>query len=76
MTCDRVRRELICRVQNSTSLPGESPIHGETYGGIEIMKALVRLFEWQSPAFESSAGQFVVSWRIPVSERGTAGQAD
>ena len=76
VTCDRVRRELTFRVQNVSRHPaGRSP-EGETYGGLSILRALARLFEWRDLSFEQAGDEFLVSWRVPVSERGAAGQAD
>ena len=75
ISCDRVRRELTFRVENATAAPPASPIQGEAYGGVEILKSLVRLFEWDALTFRSIPGAFVVEWRVPTSEKGD-GRAD
>jgi PAS domain-containing protein len=76
VTCDRIRRELAFQVQNVTRHPAGRPAQGETYGGLSIMRALARLFEWRDLAFERRGDEFVASWRVPVSERGVVGQPD
>ena len=72
---DRVRRELRCEVENE--LPAEPrEREGETYGGISILRRLARLFEWRDLRFEKRERTYVVSWRVPVSERGDPRRAD
>jgi PAS domain-containing protein len=76
VTADRVRQELLFRCENSA--PAEAaPVtpRGDTYGGLAILQALARLFEWRDLTFgrepePDGASQFVVQWRIPASERG------
>jgi hypothetical protein len=76
IACDHVRRELAFTVSNAcTPSPGES-VHGETYGGVAILRTLARLFDWRDLHFARHAEVFEVSWRVPVSQRPAAGQAD
>ena len=75
LVCDRVRKELTCRVENQTSASPASPMQSEAYGGVEILKSLVRLFGWEGLTFQSAAGAFVVEWKVPTSEKGD-GRAD
>jgi hypothetical protein len=53
--------------------PGE---RGETYGGRQILNRLARLFEWRDLAFEKRETTYLVSWRVPASERGDPRRAD
>jgi two-component sensor histidine kinase len=76
VTCDRVRQELTFVVENETDAAVVRVLDGETYGGMAILKAMARLFEWLDLTFEVSQGHFVVRWRVPVSDRGVAGNAD
>ncbi|HET9211299.1 MAG TPA: hypothetical protein VFR03_12910 [Thermoanaerobaculia bacterium] len=72
---DRVRRELRCEVENE--LPaGPREREGETYGGISILRQLARLFEWRDLRFERRERTYLVSWRVPVSERGDPRKPD
>jgi PAS domain-containing protein len=72
---DRVRRELACEVENE--LPAEPrEREGETYGGKSILRQLARLFEWRDLRFERRARTYLVSWRMPVSERGDPRKPD
>jgi PAS domain-containing protein len=75
--CDAVRREITFRVENATArdaAPGAP--RGEVYGGLSILRALARLFDWRDLTFETKAGKFVVEWRVPATVRGPAGKAD
>ena len=77
MTCDRDPPR--ARLSGTECEPPrrDRPVaHGETYGGVSILRALARLFEWRDLTFEQDGHVFIVSWRVPVSERGAAGQAD
>jgi len=49
---------------------------GETYGGLSILRALARLFDWRELSFTADGGRFIAEWRVPVSVRGPAGKAD
>jgi PAS domain-containing protein len=73
---DRVRREFAFRVQNA--IAGARPSsRGEAYGGLAILQAMARLFDWRDFAAEADAdGRFVVRWRVAASERGAAGDPD
>ena len=51
-------------------------LRGEPYGGRRILERLARLFGWEGLTFEDGSGEFRVSWRVPVSERGDPGSAD
>jgi hypothetical protein len=46
------------------------------YGGRRILVRLARLFEWRELAMERRGDDFVVSWRVAVSERGDPARAD
>ncbi len=75
---DRVRRELVFEVENdlrsgASDRPDE---RGETYGGRQILNRLARLFEWRDLAFEKRETTYLVSWRVPASERGDPRRAD
>ena len=72
---DRVRKEIVFRVENECPAPIAQP-RGEAYGGMAILNRLGRLFEWRDVTFASADGRFVAEWRAPASERGSAGQAD
>jgi hypothetical protein len=74
---DRVRRELRFEVENELrSEPHGREGEGETYGGKSILRQLARLFEWRDLAFETRETAYVVSWRVPASERGDPRRAD
>jgi len=70
---DRGRRELLCEVENEVRDDDQGSIRIEPYGGRRLLERLARLFGWEGLTFEAGDGRFVVSWRIPVSERGEAG---
>ncbi len=72
---DRVRRELHFEVENDL---GSEPRDrdGETYGGKSILRQLARLFEWRDLRFEKRERTYLVSWRVPASERGDPRKAD
>jgi hypothetical protein len=72
---DRGRRELLFEIENETR-EGGGPARVEPYGGQRLLERLALLFGWQGLAFDESGGRFVVSWRVPVSEREDAGEAD
>lgn len=78
ISLDRVRRELAFEVENelragASDCPGE---RGETYGGRQILDRLAHLFEWRDLAFEKRETTYLVSWRVPASERGDPRRAD
>lgn len=68
---DPVRRELAFAVENVTDR-ATADLRGETYGGLAILRALARLFEWRDLTFGSRNGMFRAEWRVAVGERGTA----
>jgi hypothetical protein len=68
---DPVRRELTFAVENVTDRASVDP-RGETYGGLAILRALARLFEWRDLTFEARGGTFRAEWRVAVGERGTS----
>ena len=77
VACDRVRKELAFAVENDTSGPAPAAqAQGESYGGVAILTAMARLFEWRDLTFQADGARFVVTWRVPVSERGAPGKAD
>jgi hypothetical protein len=86
--CDRVRRELAFEVVNATApqapgrpAPNARVAHGsgapgpmgDSYGGLAMLDAIARLCDWRDLQFTAMPGEFRVSWRVPVSERGTTG---
>lgn len=75
---DRVRRELAFEVENDlrSGASGLSGERGEAYGGRRILQRLARLFEWRDLAFEERETTYLVSWRVPASERGDPRRAD
>jgi hypothetical protein len=81
VTLDRVRRELRFEVENElrTDPAGraEPATEGaETYGGQSILRRLAGLFEWRELSFTRRAESYLVSWRVPASERGDPHRAD
>ena len=76
IACDRVRRELLCVVENEVDGRPHAPPVGESYGGLAILRALARLFEWRDLDFDATPGRFRVTWRIPVAERRSSEEAD
>jgi PAS domain-containing protein len=77
ITLDRVRRELNLEVENEVGegVAGRDE-RGETYGGRRILERLARLFEWRDLTWKRSRTTHLVSWRVPVSERGDPRRAD
>jgi PAS domain-containing protein len=73
---DRGRRELLCEIENEIGADLETPERIEAYGGRRILARLTDLFGWEGLAFARDGGRFVVSWRVPVSEREEEGEAD
>ncbi len=73
---DRVRRELVFEVENDLRPDPGNPDRGESYGGRRILERLARLFEWQDLSFERRAGSYLVTWRVPASERGDPRRGD
>jgi hypothetical protein len=72
---DAVRREIIFRVENATRDSAAGP-QGEAYGGLSILRALGRLFDWRDLTFAAKNTTFVVEWRVPASVRAPEGHAD
>lgn len=75
---DRVRREIAFEVENDlrAGASGRPDDPGETYGGRRILSRLAHLFDWRELAFEKRATSYLVSWRVPASERGDPRRAD
>jgi hypothetical protein len=75
ITCDRVRKELALEIDNAvdpTAVAGQA----DAYGGLSIVRAMARLFEWTERACGPSGETFVAAWSIPASESGARGDAD
>jgi PAS domain-containing protein len=75
LNVDRGRRELLCEVENELREAG-GPARIEPYGGRRLLERLALLFGWEGLRFAEEDGRFLVSWRIPVSEREAPGKAD
>ena len=75
LVCDRVRRDVHATVENDLA-PAAAVDGGEAYGGIAIMTTIARLFGWRDVAIGRVDRRFVVSWRMPASVRGQAGEAE
>lgn len=80
ISCDRVRKELTLLVENAIE-PATTPAAQDGgsrggYGGLPIVRAMARLFEWDERACGPSGDRFVAQWSIPASERGGRGDAD
>ena len=75
LRCDRVRKELTLRIDNAMD-PSRPPGQGSTYGGLAILRAMARLFEWREIACGPSGDRFVAAWTLPACEGGGAGDAD
>ena len=70
--CDRVRKELTLVVDNAIDA-GAATGRGDAYGGLAIVRAMARLFEWREVACgpAGAAGdRFIASWSMPASETG------
>ena len=69
--CDRVRKELTLVVENAID-PAAPAGRGDAYGGLAIVRAMARLFEWREVACgpDAAGDRFVASWAMPASETG------
>jgi hypothetical protein len=72
--CDRVRKELTLAVDNAID-PASPAGRGDAYGGLAIVRAMARLFEWREIACGPAGDRFVAQWSMPASET-TRGDAD
>jgi two-component sensor histidine kinase len=75
---DRVRRELLFEIENDLPAEPGSPARdrSESYGGRRILERLARLFEWRDLTFDHREATYLVTWRVPASERGDPRRAD
>jgi hypothetical protein len=73
---DVVRRDIVFRVENITASDAHHEPEGDAYGGLAILRALARLFEWPDLTFARNGDRFIASWSVPASVRGPDGQAD
>lgn len=76
ISCDRVRKELTLLVDNALEPSGRPAGDGDAYGGLAIVRAMARLFEWTEVACGPSGERFVAEWSMPASEGGGRGDAD
>jgi len=78
ITCDRVRKELTLVVDNAIEPPGHprAAAPGDGYGGLSIVRAMARLFEWRELACGPDGERFVARWSLPASEGGRRGDPD
>jgi len=74
--CDRVRKELTLLVENTIDPSPDPAGSGDAYGGLQILRAMARLFEWSEIACGPSGERFVAQWSMPASERGGRDDAD
>ncbi len=76
ISCDRVRKELTLLVENTIEPSPDPAGRGDAYGGLQIIRAMARLFEWTEIACGPSGERFVAQWSMPASERGGRDDAD
>lgn len=75
IVCDRVRGELVCRLENETRDASPSFDRADAYGGLSIVRAMARLFEWRDLAWRQDGATVSVSWAMPFGTR-RRGEAD
>jgi hypothetical protein len=75
IVCDRVRGELLCRIENAVAEGAAGPERADAYGGLAMVRAMARLFEWRDLEFRREGGVFQVVWAVPFSTR-RPGEAD
>jgi two-component sensor histidine kinase len=73
--CDRIRKELTLTVHNAID-PAAAARPGDAYGGLSILRAMARLFEWREIACGPSGDRFIAQWSMPASEGRGRGDAD
>ena len=73
---DRVRRELVFRVENSIGPSAALVSAGEAYGGLAILRTAARLFEWSDFTAAPIGARFVVQWHAAAADRGRSGEPD
>ena len=76
ISCDRVRKELTLLVENVIDPAQGAAGSGDAYGGLQIIRAMARLFEWNEIVCGPADGRFVAQWSMPTSERGRRDDAD
>lgn len=76
ISCDPSRREIRFRVENETADTSDAPPSGDAYGGLSILRALARLFDWRDLTFTRAEGRFVVAWSVPASAQASGDDAD
>jgi hypothetical protein len=76
VSCDAARREIVFRVENETADASDAAPSGDAYGGLSILRALARLFDWRDLTLARADGRFVASWRVPASAQTSGGDAD
>ena len=76
ISCDRVRKELTLLVENTIDPSPDPTGPGDSYGGLQILRAMARLFEWSEIACGPSGERFIAQWSMPASERGGRDDAD
>jgi hypothetical protein len=72
--CDRVRRELVFRVDNERR--GDRAREGSKYGGVALLTGMAGLFGWRDFAAGPDRRRFLVEWRAPLTRRDRPGQPD
>lgn len=75
IACDRVRGELVCRLENDAGSDVQSLNRADAYGGMAIVRAMARLFEWRDLDWRQDDGRVTVTWAMPFGTR-RRGEAD
>jgi hypothetical protein len=75
ITCDRVRGELVCRLENHASPHAQSLDRADAYGGMAIVRAMARLFDWPDLSWRQDGDRVSVTWAMPFGTR-RRGEAD
>jgi hypothetical protein len=75
ISCDRVRGELVCLLENAAPPDAASFDRADAYGGMSMVRAMARLFEWQDLAWRQDGDRVGVTWAMPFGTR-RRGEAD
>jgi hypothetical protein len=72
--CDRVRRELVFRVENECR--DDRARDGSKYGGLALLTGMARLFGWRDFSAGTDGSRFLVTWRASLTRRDQPGKPD